>query len=252
MATNPTPPRRRLEQKHRERLLRELAACGCSRPSPEGEAGEYCPACMDRFQLDQLLADLSAARREALQRIKDEADRELELHVGIWREKWQAALNREDAAKVAQQEANLVIADVIDRLDKHTRALHFQRTTATNVADLVDAICEGDLRKSLEIQQLKTLVEVAEVAQQEAERVAVYYKAEAKQKLDWYQNEFRRANAAESRLTEARQQLKDAHRTLDDNDVPVADGMGTFSLSGRIQAYINHLTERIHASERVE
>jgi cyclopropane fatty-acyl-phospholipid synthase-like methyltransferase len=48
-----------------------------------------------------------------------------------------------------------VVADVIDRLEKHTRALHFQRTTPDNVADLVDAICEHDSQQTADVSRLR-------------------------------------------------------------------------------------------------
>jgi hypothetical protein len=48
-----------------------------------------------------------------------------------------------------------VVADVIDRLEKHTRALHFQRTTPDNVADLVDAICEHNSKQTAEVSRLR-------------------------------------------------------------------------------------------------
>lgn len=77
-------------------------------------------------------------------------------------------LNGDELLQAAQHQwderitAEVVIADVINRLDKHTRALHFQRTTAANVADLVDAICETDSRHVQEKQAAEAKLQTAE------------------------------------------------------------------------------------------
>lgn len=54
---------------------------------------------------------------------------------------------------------------------------------------------------------------------------------------------------AEAKIARLTSERDDAQKTLHDNGVPVEDAMGTFTLCGRIQAYINNTAEHLAKAE---